>query len=168
MAKIGYLYLLKGVWERQQLLPSDLFDKVTHATIDLHVPGEPELRYSNFFWVLPDKHVYAAAGYHGQLIMVFPELDVVAVTTGRQDYQWSKLADYIFTSAKSDMALAFDAANTNLLANKVIDLSTEKRTEVGLTPKLAAIISGKVYRFPPSAIKVKSLSLVLTGPLPLF
>jgi hypothetical protein len=33
---------------------------------------EPELRYSNFFWIVPDKHAYAASGYHGQVIMVFP------------------------------------------------------------------------------------------------
>jgi CubicO group peptidase (beta-lactamase class C family) len=166
MAKIGYLYLRKGVWERKQLLPADWIDKVTHATIDPHVPGEPALRYSDLFWVLPEKHVCTAAGYHGQLIMVFPELDVVAVTTGRDNYPLSKLADYIFTSVKSDTALASDAASAKLLANKVIDVSTEKRTEVGSTPELAAIISGKVYRFPPNAIKVKSLSLILTDPLP--
>jgi CubicO group peptidase (beta-lactamase class C family) len=166
MAKIGYLYLRKGVWEGQQLLPSDWFDRVSHATINPHVPGDPELRYSNLFWVLPDKHVYAAAGYHGQLIMVFPELDVVVVTTGRDDFQLSKLADYIFTSVKSDTALASDPTSTNLLANKIIDVSTEKPTEVGSIPELAAIISGKLYRFPPNATKVKSLSLVLTGPLP--
>jgi CubicO group peptidase (beta-lactamase class C family) len=85
MAKIGYLYLRNGAWERTQLLPSAWIDKVTHATIDPHAPGEPELRYCNLFWVLPDKYAYAASGYHGQVIMVFPESDVVAVTTGRDN-----------------------------------------------------------------------------------
>src|SRR5689334_17020606 len=41
MAKIGYLYLRNGTWERKQLLPSDWLDKVTHATIDPQAPGEP-------------------------------------------------------------------------------------------------------------------------------
>jgi CubicO group peptidase (beta-lactamase class C family) len=49
MAKIGYLYLRYGACESKQLLPSDWIDKVTHATIDPHAPGEPELRYSNLF-----------------------------------------------------------------------------------------------------------------------
>jgi CubicO group peptidase (beta-lactamase class C family) len=166
MAKFGYLYLRNGAWEGKQLLPSDWIDKVTHATVDPHAPGEPELRYSNFFWVLPDKHIYMAAGYHGQVIMVFPDLDVVAVTTGRDNYPSSKLVGYIPTSVKSDTALPPDAPGANLLANKVLDVSTEKPTRVAATPKMAAIISGKVYRFPPNAMNLKSLSLILTDPQP--
>jgi CubicO group peptidase (beta-lactamase class C family) len=83
MAKIGYLYLRDGVWDGEQLLPPAWVDKVSHATIDMHVPFDLGLRYSNLFWALPDKHVYMAVGYHGQVIMVFPDLDVVVVTTGR-------------------------------------------------------------------------------------
>ena len=166
MAKIGYLYLRNGAWEHTQLLPSDWIDKVTHATIDPHAPGEPELRYSNLFWVLPDKHAYAASGYHGQVIMVFPELDIVAVATGRDNYPLSKLADYIPSSVKSDTALTSDPASANLLANKILGVSTEKPTGVGATPEMAAIISGKIYRFPPNAMNVKSLSLLLTDPHP--
>ncbi len=166
MAKLGYLYLRNGAWEGKQLPVSDWIDKVTHATVDPHAPGEPELRYSNLFWVLPDKHVYMAVGYHGQVIMVFPDLDVVAVTTGRDNYLLSKLADYISGSVKSDTVLPPDAASANLLANKILDVSTEKSTGVGPTPEMAAIISGKVYRFPPNAINVKSLSLILSDPQP--
>jgi len=40
MAKIGYLYLRNGAWEGKQLLPSDWIDKVTHATVDPHAPGD--------------------------------------------------------------------------------------------------------------------------------
>src|SRR5260221_5657066 len=86
MAKIGYLDLRNGTWEGKQLLPSAWIDKVSHATIDMHLT--PGLRYSNLFWALPDKHVYMAVGYHGQVIMVFPELDIVAVTTGRDNYSF--------------------------------------------------------------------------------
>jgi len=166
MAKIGYLYLRNGAWEGKQLLPSAWIDKVTHATVDMHASWEPGLRYSNLFWAFPDKRVYMAVGYHGQVIMVFPDLDVVAVTTGRAYCPLSKLADYISSAVKSDTALPADAASAKLLANKIADISTEKPTEVGPTAKMAAIISGKVYTFPPNEINVKSLSLILTGPQP--
>jgi hypothetical protein len=76
------------------------------------------------------------------------------------------LAGYISSSVKSDTALPPDAASANLLANKILDGSTEKPTGVGGTPGMAAIISGKVYRFPPNAINVQSLSLILTDPQP--
>jgi hypothetical protein len=98
--------------------------------------------------------------------MVFPDLDVVAVTTGRDNYPLSKLAGYISSAVKSDAALPPDEASANLLANKILDVSTEKPTGADGTPEMAAIISGKVYRFPPNAINVKSLSLILTDPQP--
>jgi CubicO group peptidase (beta-lactamase class C family) len=164
MAKIGYLYLRNGAWEGKQLLPSAWIDKVSHATVDMHQPLAPELRYSNLFRALPKKHVYMAVGYHGQVIMVFLDLDVVAVTTGRSNYPLNKLADYITTSVKSDTALPADAASAKLLANKIRDVSTEKPTEVGPTPKMAGINSGKVYKFARNDLNVKSLSLSLTDP----
>ena len=40
----------------------------------MNMPRAPDLRYSNLFWALPDKHVYMANGYHCQLIMVLPRL----------------------------------------------------------------------------------------------
>ena len=166
MAKIGYLYLRNGAWEGKQLLPFAWIDKVTHATVEAHLPGEPELRYSNFFWAFPDKDLYMANGYHSQLIMVFPGLDVVVVTASRDFCPLSKLADLISSSVKSDMALPPDAASASLLANKILDVSMEKPTEVGATSELAAVISGKVYRFAPNGINLKSLSLNLTDPKP--
>ena len=166
MAKIGYLYLRNGMWEGKQLLPSPWIDKVSHAMVDMQASGEQQLRYSNLFWALPDKHVYMAVGYHGQVIMVFPKLDVAVVTTGRGNYRFSELADDISASVKSDAALPPDAASENLLAKKMRDVSSEKPTEVSATPETAASISGKVYRFDSNPLSLKSLSLFLTGPQP--
>jgi CubicO group peptidase (beta-lactamase class C family) len=165
MAKVGYLYLHNGAWEGKQLVPPAWIDKVSHATVKM-TPLESGLRYSNLFWAFPDKHVYMAVGYHRQVIMVFPDLDIVAVTTGRASFQLGELADLISSSVKSDTALPADAASAKLLANKIRDVSTEKPTEAGTTPERAAIISGKIYRSPPNAINVKSLSLILTDPQP--
>jgi CubicO group peptidase (beta-lactamase class C family) len=163
IAKIGYLYVRNGVWEGEQLLPLTWIDKVSHTTIS--VPGSV-LRYSNLFWAFPKKQVYMAVGYHSQVIMVFPDLDVVAVTTGRGYWPLSELVDYISSSVKSDTALPADAVSAKLLANKILDVSTEKPTAVGPTPKMAAIISGKVYKFARNELNLKSLSLILTDPQP--
>ena len=88
------------------------------------------------------------------------------MTTGRDNYPLSKLAGYISSLVKSDTALAPDAADANLLANKIVDVSTEKPTSVGTAPEMAAIISGKVYRFARNELNLKSLSLILTDPQP--
>jgi CubicO group peptidase (beta-lactamase class C family) len=124
MAKIGYLYLRDGRWEDKQLLPPAWIEKVNHATVNMNISGEPNLRYANFFWALPNKQVYMAVGYHCQLIMVFPKLDIVAVTTARDFCPFSKLVDYISSAVKSDEALPSDPAGADLLADKIREIST--------------------------------------------
>jgi len=166
MAKIGYLYLRDGVWEGKQLIPPAWIDRIKHATVDMHMSSEPGLRYSNFFWAFPDKHVYMAEGHHHQIIMIFPDLDMVAVTTGRDEYSFSELASLVANAVKSDTELASNPEGAQLLANKLLDVSTEKPSKVGPASKLSAAISGKVYKFPPNDLGVKSLSLVLTDGRP--
>jgi hypothetical protein len=116
------------------------------------------------FWALPKKHVYMAVGYHCQLIMVFPELDVVAVTTARDFCPFSRLADAISGAVKSEAALPPDSAGANLLAKAIGIASTEKPTAVGVMSELAASISGKTYKFSGNGLGLKSLSLNFAEP----
>jgi CubicO group peptidase (beta-lactamase class C family) len=106
MAKIGYLYLHNGVWEGKQVIPPEWVHKVSNPTVETHL--KQGFWYSNFFWSLPDKHVYMALGRYGQTIMVFPDLDIVAVTTGRALFPPSKCADLISGSVQSDTASSAD------------------------------------------------------------
>ena len=159
MAKIGYLYLRHGVWEDKPLFPPDWVDKANHASVNMNLPFEPELRYSNFFWALPKKQVYMAVGYHCQMIMVFPALDIVAVTTARDFCPFGRMADAISGAVKSDTALPVDPAGAKLLADAIQNISTEKPTRVGATPETASAVSGKTYKFTANAMNVKSLSL---------
>jgi CubicO group peptidase (beta-lactamase class C family) len=165
-AKIGYLYLRGGEWEGKRLLPAAWIDRVNHPTVDMHASFDPDLRYANFFWALPNKHVYMAVGYRCQLIMAFPQLDIVAVTTARDSCPIGRLADLISGAVTSETASAADPAGAGLLADKIRDISIERPTKVGATPEMASAISGKSYRFPTNDLNVKSLSLTLTGPQP--
>ncbi len=68
--------------------------------------------------------------------MVFPDLDVVAVTTGRDNYPLSKLADYISSSVKSDTAaLTPVTESAKLLANKILDGSTQRSRTLSAQPQ---------------------------------
>jgi CubicO group peptidase (beta-lactamase class C family) len=166
MAKIGYLYLRHGQWEGKTLVPPDFVERASHATIDMNLKFEPDFRYSNFFWALPKRNVYMAVGYHCQVIMVFPALDMVAVTTTRDFYPFGVVTDLISSAVKSETALPPSPDSATLLTNAIREVSTEKPTEVGATPETAALISGKTYTFPRNAWNVKSLLLTLTGPQP--
>ena len=122
MAKIGYLYLRKGVWAGKQLLPPDWVNKVSHATVETHL--KQGFRYSNLFWALPDKPVYMAVGRYGQVIMIFPDLDIVVVTTGHKEYPLNEFAESIYRSAKLDTSLPADPVGAKVLADKILEIST--------------------------------------------
>jgi CubicO group peptidase (beta-lactamase class C family) len=166
MAKIGYLYLHNGEWEDKPLLLPAWVDRVSHASVNMNASFESDLRYANFFWALPTRQVYMAVGDHCQLIMVFPKLDMVAVTTARNYCPFGKLADFISGAVKSETALSPDPAAANRLAAAIGDIATEKPTAVGATPQAASVISGNTYNFPSNAVNVKALSVTITDPHP--
>ena len=166
MAKIGYLYLRHGEWEGRRLLPPGWADVLSHATVNMHASYDPNQSYSNFFWVFPDKHVYMANGKNGQLIVVFPDLDVVAVTTARKQVRYRALIDAVSGAVTSESALPPNPDAVGRLAKAIQDAATEKPTAVGPTPEMAAAISGKTYKFPDNDLRLRSFTLDLTGPRP--
>jgi hypothetical protein len=66
-----------------------------------------------------------ARAWHGQMIMIFQDLDIVAVTTGHEGYPSSEFADAVSGSVKSDTTIPADAAGEKLLADKILDVSTD-------------------------------------------
>jgi CubicO group peptidase (beta-lactamase class C family) len=133
MAKIGYLYLRNGEWEGKRLLSATWVDKPLHATIDMKLPAIPDLRYGNAFWAIPPKHVFMAVGFHCQLIMVLPALDVVAVTTARDFCPISRMADSISGAVKSEMALPPSPEGAELLEASIREVSARKSLRAGPT-----------------------------------
>lgn len=168
MAKIGYLYLRHGEWEGKPILPPGWADILNHTTVSMNASFDPGLRYSDFFWVLSEKNVYMATGYHGQLIVVFPNLDIVAVVTARNYVPFGKLIDQISDAVRSDSALPPDPDASRRLANAIGDVAAETPAGVRPTPAMASVISGKTYEFPDNAIGIKSLTLFPIDDLPHF
>ena len=166
MAKIGYLYLHNGEWEGRQLLPSGWADVLSHRTVNTHASYDPRMSYSNFFWILPDQHVYIASGKNGQDIAVFPDLDIVAVTTARKYVSFRALANDVASAVKSDAALPPNPGSEGQLASAIRDAATEKPTPVSPTPDIASAISGKTYKFPANELGLKSFMLFFTDQNP--
>jgi CubicO group peptidase (beta-lactamase class C family) len=79
MAKIGYLYLNQGQWDGAQIIPKDY---VYEAAQEQTRGGSPESTgYGYHWWVTVDENVksFYAAGFGGQYVQVFPDLDTVIV-----------------------------------------------------------------------------------------
>ena len=91
MAKFGFLYLNRGQWDGQQVIPQEWVDRSTSAQGDgaLYVPtGEtlPIDFYGYHWWTWKPDWFHGngsihARGYGGQWINLFPDLDLVIVST---------------------------------------------------------------------------------------
>ena len=160
MAKIGYLYLHGGQWEGRQLLAAEWPERVFHPQVDMHLGP---LRYANGWWSIPEKHAYMAVGFLRQLIVVLPDIDTVAVVTGRGHYPFGQLIDRIAEAAKSPGPLPPDAIGSARLADRVAAAAVETRSPVAPAPALAAAISGKTFRFPENWTGLRSMKLDLTA-----
>jgi len=85
LAKIGYLFLMDGIWDGMRLLPEGWVGASVERSVgDTQWLG---MGYGYQWWLVPwgpenDSYAYAAIGYGGQRLLVVPELDVIAVFTG--------------------------------------------------------------------------------------
>lgn len=88
MTRLGQLYLQKGIWDGQRLLPESYVDEATARQISNanHPSGNPDwvVGYGYQFW-RNRMGGFRADGMHGQYIIVLPEQEVVIVMTSHLD-----------------------------------------------------------------------------------
>ena len=95
MIKMGQLVLNNGQWNGQQLLPADFVDRATDPLA--HSYGENN--YGFFWWsnqpeVNGKKYLCKAGrGAGGQFILIFPELELIAVITAHNKGMGTMLKD---------------------------------------------------------------------------
>lgn len=92
--KLGLLYLHRGVWEGQRLLPEAWFDAGLNPLSDTSLPlpdgtlRNPDWAQGYGYQVWMARHGYRGDGAFGQFMLVLPELDaVIAINSGEQDMQ---------------------------------------------------------------------------------
>ena len=98
VAKLGQLYLQRGRWGGDQLLPEGYVEQATSRQIDTPNQDNVDWRqgYGFQFWMA--RHGYRGDGAFGQFCVVLPEADaVVAITGGTEDMQavLDNLWDYL-------------------------------------------------------------------------
>ncbi len=78
LARIGYLYLRDGVWNGRRILPAGWAARATTRHVTAVAPGWD---YGYQWWLTRrgDVNVWAGRGFGGQLLIVVPSRDIVAV-----------------------------------------------------------------------------------------
>lgn len=92
-AKLGLLYMNDGVWGGRRILPEGWVKSSTEPLVETN---EKPFRYGYQWWVLPKNekrpaNAYLAWGYGGQLLIVVPRLELIAVFTGWNVYDKPEL-----------------------------------------------------------------------------
>ncbi|MGE5414034.1 MAG: serine hydrolase domain-containing protein [Syntrophomonadaceae bacterium] len=87
LAKIGYLYLHGGVWDGRRILTEEWVRDSTRPSVKTN---EPFYEYGYQWWTIAAEstrpEAFVAWGYGGQLLIVAPKLDLIAVFTGWNIY----------------------------------------------------------------------------------
>ncbi|HDZ19126.1 hypothetical protein LCGC14_1218340 [marine sediment metagenome] len=97
MAKIGYLFLNKGIWGEDQIISKEWVNTSTYK----HVTVSNSSDYGYQWWISKTYDSYRASGFGGQQIHVFPENDLVVVFTGWDLFtglSWDLLDNFILPS----------------------------------------------------------------------
>ena len=146
----------------------------------MHESWSADIRYGRQFWVMPRRDTFMAVGYHRQLVVVMPGLDIVAVATGSSrfasasglastpHYGLDALPSFLAAAVTSDGAVATNPATTAELAERVKAAALERPAPASpaAPPALVKAVSGKTWRFTGSPARLKSLTLKLDDPQP--
>jgi hypothetical protein len=160
MAKFGLLYLDKGVWSGQQIVPKEWVEESTSPKLSIG----PDLNYPRaikygYWWWIPAEN-YQARGWGGQYIIVRPDLKmVVAVTSENQGAIFQYLDSSIFQAASSKGPLPPNPQAERALSRLLDQLENPAAQAVGPLPEVAAKLSGKKYALEPNKLGLQSFVL---------
>jgi len=190
MAKFGLLYLQKGQWDGQQIVPTGWVKESVfpHAYPKNYVDildenGDKDAEGSQVAWISNtflkpftdgygymwwlDKHGnYNALGTAGQYMIVAPEENlVVMITNSSSDmgvfFPGKLFYDHILEAVESDQAIAAnETAQSELLALSTPPALTQEPQAVPELGAIAMEISGKTYALEPNNWNKDNFQLV--------
>ncbi|WP_263090886.1 serine hydrolase domain-containing protein [Curtobacterium sp. RIT-PI-V] len=121
VAKLGQLYLQRGVWEGERILDEDWVAAATTTQVENPAEENPDWSqgYGFQFWMA--RHGFRGDGAYGQFCVVLPEHDVVLAITGQS----------------LDMQAVLDAAWQHLLP--AVDRPSDTGADTALEARLASL-----------------------------
>lgn len=161
IARFGQLYLQRGEWQGQQLVPMAWVAEATSCQVDNNNGHSPNVDwqqgYGYQFWRC-QHGAYRGDGAFGQFCIVLPEQDaVIAITAGVGDMQ--AVLDPIWQQLLPAMApnpLPADLASHDQLRAKLASLALHPQAGEASSP-LANTVSGKTYTFAPNDQQIDAI-----------
>lgn len=166
MAKFGQLYLQKGNWQGEQILPEEWIEEATTLKI-YQAPDAPQSvkdssdwlqGYCYQFWRCRH-NAFRADGAYGQFIIVMPDQDVVVAITAETPDMQSEINlvwDYLLPALYEGELPANDSMAAIL--NQRLSSLALPLPEKSDDPSFVSNISGKPFSIEPNESNVKSIS----------
>ena len=158
-AKIGFLFLNKGNWNGEQIVPADWAVEAVKPHVNA---GDDDYGYG--WWISEDS--YGASGRGGQKIFVVPSLNAIVVTTGG-GFEYDQIDPYVSASVV-DPANPLPA-NPDGVAQLEATLDALVKEPLALpkgeVPQTAQDISGKTYIFEPNPVMLESARIDFSDPV---
>jgi CubicO group peptidase (beta-lactamase class C family) len=149
MAKLGYLFLNRGQWGGETIVPATWVAASTAS----HANQGDKKEYGYLWWIDPQGKWYAALGRAGQHIFVYPAENLVVVFTS--DLPFTNDADliplqelidqYILPAVKFSRPLPANPDGLARLKAGIQALAQPPRTAPVPLPAIATQISGETY-----------------------
>jgi CubicO group peptidase (beta-lactamase class C family) len=144
MAKFGFLFLNNGKWEKKQIVSDKWVTESTQNQFEIF--NKDGFSGYGYWWWLAEDGSYLARGFGGQIISVYPELNMVVVFTGADNNHWRMLTrEYILPAVKGDDRLP----RNDLTNQRLNEIARELEIPIAQTPQplpdIARKISGKKY-----------------------
>lgn len=161
IARLGQLYLQKGLWNGKRLLPEAWAKEATSKQVSNAPNPNPdwEQGYGYQFWRCQPEGVYRGDGAFGQYCIVMPKQDaVLAITAGVPDMQGVlSLVWDILMPAIGEVPLPADKAAVKKLTRTLKGLKLNPPKGAADSPE-AGKVSGKTYTFEHNYETLQSLS----------
>jgi CubicO group peptidase (beta-lactamase class C family) len=164
IARLGQLYLQRGLWNGRQLVPAAWVDSATtrQSSNGSSPTSDWDQGYGYQFW--RSRHgTYRGDGAFGQYMMIMPQYDaVVAITSGVRDMQavMNLVWDRLLPAMEAD-SLPANAAARTALQSRLARLSVRMPAGRPSTP-LASRVSRRWFELPHNDRGVEAIALDLT------
>ncbi|MDQ0923390.1 CubicO group peptidase (beta-lactamase class C family) [Pseudarthrobacter sp. W1I19] len=139
IARLGQLYLQRGIWNGKQILSTSWIDQATTVKVATSAQDDPDWSkgYGFQFWMA--RHGYRGDGAYGQFCVVLPEYDVVLALTG-QSMDMQKVLDlaweHLLPAFSGDETSATDASADAALRQRLATASLPPLTNAQAIPPL--------------------------------
>jgi CubicO group peptidase (beta-lactamase class C family)/peptidoglycan/LPS O-acetylase OafA/YrhL len=165
-AKLGFLWLHQGSWEDRQIVSPDWVTASVQRLMT-ETAGRPE-DYGYGWWISdPEEQIpfFQAAGIGGQLIKVFPELDLMFVTTGG-GFEVDEIDPYLIAAVGDlENPLPENPDGIAELEAALVEISQPPAASpVASLPDMAQTVSGRTYGFEADQAPVEWVRLEFGDP----